>query len=318
MLKSQNAYNYQDLNALQRKAGNNVASSIQQASAKTGVDFSYLLQQAKVESNFKPDAKASTSSATGLYQFIESTWLSMVNEHGDKYGLGAYADKISDNNRVANAADRKEILNLRKDPKIASMMAAEYAKENQDHLKKTVGGDIGSTELYLAHFMGPSGASKFLDAYRENPNGRAASAFPTEARANKNVFFEKDGSARSLKEVYAFFDSKFSIDEPSTVTQMAMLDNEPMPRRPVPSRVDLFDETTGAWVKTSQPKYIEATLALLDSEPQQNFSQNFGGNSSTGFSSLSSSLGQLLSNPIDLLSITEMTDSHIDQERYNV
>jgi hypothetical protein len=94
--------------------------------------------------------------------------------------------------------------------------------------------------------------------------------------------------------------------------------NDPMPRRPVPSRVDLFDETTGAWVKTSEPKYIEATLALLDSEPRQNFSQNFGNGSNAGFSSLSSSLGQLLSNPIDLLSIAELTDTHMDQDRYNV
>jgi hypothetical protein len=304
-----NPYNIQDLGALQSRAGAKIASSIQNAAAKTGVNFSYLLQQAKVESNFKTDAKAKTSSATGLYQFIESTWLSMVNEYGDKYGLGAYADKISDGGRVASSSDRQAILALRKDPKIASFMAAEYAKENQQHLQKTVGGDIGSTELYLAHFMGPAGAARFLDAYRDSPNRNAAAAFPTEARANRGVFFDKDGSARSLKEVYAFFDKKFSIDDASSVTQVAAADTNDiytkMPMRPVPSRVDVFDETKNVWVKSSSPEYIQATLALLDERPQQ----NYGG---------IPSLGALLSNPIDLLSIAELTDtSDSYSRRYN-
>ena len=305
-----NPYNIQDLGALKSRAGANIASSIQNASARTGVDFSYLLQQAKVESNFQTNAKAKTSSATGLYQFIESTWLSMVNEHGDKYGLGAYASKISDDGRVASSSDRQAILALRKDPKVASYMAAEYAKENQNHLKRTVGGDIGSTELYLAHFMGPGGASKFLDAYRANPNAKAASAFPSEARANKGVFYDKDGSARSMKEVYAFFDKKFSIDDSGAATQIASADTNDvytkMPMRPVPSRVDVYDEAKNVWVKSSSPKYIEATLALLDQRP----AQNYGG---------LPSLGALLSNPIDLMSIAELTDTRDSYDRrYNV
>ena len=120
-----------DLQALANRAGAKITSAIQDASAKTGVGFSYLLQQANVESSFNANAKAKTSSATGLYQFIESTWLSMVKEHGDKYGLGDYADKISNNGRVASRADRNQILALRKDPEIASAMAAEYEAENK-------------------------------------------------------------------------------------------------------------------------------------------------------------------------------------------
>lgn len=303
-----NPYNIQDLSALKSRAGANIASSIQNASARTGVDFSYLLQQAKVESNFQTNAKAKTSSATGLYQFIESTWLSMVNEHGDKYGLGAYADKISDGGRVASSSDRQAILALRKDPKIASYMAAEYAKENQNYLKQSVGGEIGSTELYLAHFMGPGGAAKFLDAYRDNPNRNAASAFPSEARANRGVFYNKDGSARSLEQVYAFFDKKFSVEDSGAATQVASVEQDDvytkMPMRPVPSRVDVFDESKGAWVKSSSPKYIEATLALLD----QRDSQSYG----------IPSLGALLTNPIDLMSIAELTDTRNPYEhRYN-
>ena len=186
-------------------------------------------------------------------------------------------------------------------------MAAEYAKENQNYLKQSVGGDIGSTELYLAHFMGPGGAAKFLDAYRDNPNRNAASAFPTEARANKGVFFDKDGSPRSLKEVYAFFDKKFSIDDSGAATQLASTEMDDlrakMPMRPIPSRVDVFDESKGVWVKSSSPKYIEATLALLDERPHG----NYGG---------IPSLGAVLRNPIDLLSIAELTDTN-DAYHYN-
>src|SRR3546814_1987545 len=62
-------------------------STLKQASSSTGVDFAYLVAQAGQESGFRPDAQASGSSARGLFQFIDSTWLQMVRDHGAKYGL---------------------------------------------------------------------------------------------------------------------------------------------------------------------------------------------------------------------------------------
>src|SRR5690606_36534849 len=106
------------------------------------------------------------SSDTGLFQFIESTWLKMVKIHGDKYGLDKYADKIGNDGSVANRKVRNEILNLRKDPEIASYMAAEFAAGNYSTLKERVGGKVGSTELYMAHFLGAGGASSFLNAMK--------------------------------------------------------------------------------------------------------------------------------------------------------
>lgn len=188
-----------------------VYNAIKTASAKTGVNFSYMVEKAAVESGFDKNAKAKSSSATGLYQFIESTWLSMVEKHGDKYGLGQYADKIDSNGRVSDPKARREILELRKDPEIASYMAAEFAGQNYDHLAKTVGGTIGKTELYMAHFLGAGGASGFLSAMKKSPNMAAADLFPKEARANRNVFYEpKTGRPRTMSEVYAFFDKKFA------------------------------------------------------------------------------------------------------------
>lgn len=207
-------------------ASQDVIHAIGQASEDTGVDFAYLVQQAKAESNFDPSAKASTSSATGLYQFIERTWLGMVRDHGEKYGLGEYAQHIDSKARVSDRAMRKEILALRNDPEIASQMAAEFALENKEHLDKTWGGDIGATELYLAHFLGAGGAASFLNARDETPNAPAADLFPRPAIANRNVFYDrKTGEARTVEEVYAFFDKKFQIE--GIETPAPVIDDNP-------------------------------------------------------------------------------------------
>ncbi len=191
-----------------------VLSAIKKASDSSGVDFSYLVAKASQESGLDPSAKASTSSATGLYQFIDQTWLKTVKASGEKYGLGEAADKITisadGHARVDSAADRKAILALRNDPEIASQMAAELAKSNKASLERKVGGKVGSTELYLAHFLGAGGASSFLNAMKNNPNAKAADLLPQAAAANKNVFYDKaTGRAKSVSEIYARFAQKF-------------------------------------------------------------------------------------------------------------
>lgn len=205
---AQNILNNNALEAFQ--VPRNVYNAIKKASASTGVNFTYLMEKAAVESSFDTNAKAKTSSATGLFQFIESTWMGMVKKHGDKYGLEKYAAKIDDNGRVADQKTRKEILNLRKDPEISSLMAAEFASSNNDYLQQHVGGKIGATELYMAHFLGAGGASGFLNAMKKSPNMAAADLLPEAARSNRNVFYDqKTGQPRTMREVYAFFDKKF-------------------------------------------------------------------------------------------------------------
>jgi len=206
-----------------------ILASIDQASRKTGVEFAYLVNQAKAESSFNPTAKARTSSASGLYQFIERTWLDMVNRHGDKYGLEKYAAAIDSKLRVGSGATKSEILALRNDPQIASFMAAEFAAENKAFLERTVGGDIGATELYFAHFLGASGASGFLKELKHNPNTIAADIMPKAARANRNVFYDsKTGAPRTLGQVYAFFDKKFDKGTAAPQNMLAH-NNVPLP-----------------------------------------------------------------------------------------
>lgn len=208
-----------------------IVSAIRQASARTGVDFAYLVDQARAESGFRADVKARTSSATGLYQFINSTWLATLKEHGAEHGYGHYADKIqkdfSGRYFVAGDADRKDILDLRKDPKAAALMAAEFAADNQAYLERKTGRDTTSTDLYFAHFLGAGGAAEFLGAMDRNPDQPAADIAPQAARANRNVFYDDNGTARSLKDVYAFFDRKFTSDDTLQTAKAAIKEEAP-------------------------------------------------------------------------------------------
>src|SRR5690242_2704676 len=115
-----------------------IIAALRQASAETGSDFHYLLGTAMRESGLKTHAQASTSSACGLFQFVGQTWLGLVKEHGAKYGLGAYANAISKDGdghfRVEDANARQAILALRNDPKVASLMAGEFANSSKSAL----------------------------------------------------------------------------------------------------------------------------------------------------------------------------------------
>lgn len=194
------------LAALVNRAPSNITNAIKDASAKTGVSFAYLMDKAAAESSFNPNAKAKTSSATGLFQFIESTWMNMVEKHGAKHGI--------DTNQ-----SRQTLLNLRKDPALASVMAAEFAQDNKSYLEKNVGGNIGETEMYFAHFMGAGGANAFLSQMKKNPLSIGADLFPQAARANKNIFYDREtGEPKTLQAIYDHFDKKFQSDGEAPVT----------------------------------------------------------------------------------------------------
>ncbi len=187
---------------------NRIQSAIAFASQRTGVDFDYLMGQAKVESGLNATAKAGSSSATGLFQFIDSSWLAIVKKHGAEHGLGWAADAIGPGNRVADPATRRAILNLRNDPATASLMAASHASDNAQALSASLGRNATGTDLYMAHFLGLGGATKFLSAMQTNPGASGAALFPGAARANHGIFYAADGSARSLQDIYSRFASK--------------------------------------------------------------------------------------------------------------
>src|SRR5450755_4570946 len=111
-----------------------IAGAIKQAATTTGTSFEYLLATAKMESNFNPTAGASTSSAHGLYQFIDQTWLGTVKEAGAQLGYGNYANAITKSSSgsysVSDPAARAAIMKLRDDPVASSAMAGLLTQSN--------------------------------------------------------------------------------------------------------------------------------------------------------------------------------------------
>ncbi|GMM93549.1 transglycosylase SLT domain-containing protein [Qipengyuania sp. MTN3-11] len=177
-----------------------VRGAIARAATRTGVDFDYLLAQARLESGLDPSAKARTSSATGLYQFIDSTWLRTLDRHGAKHGMDWADAAIGSGGRVGDPTTRSQLLALRYDADASSLMAAELTRENAQGLRTTLGREPEPAELYLAHFLGLGGAQQFLGALGSNPDQSAVALMPQAARANRSIFFS-GGSPRSIGEV---------------------------------------------------------------------------------------------------------------------
>lgn len=182
-----------------------LAYAIDQAGAKSAVDFDYLLQTARRESSLNPQAKASSSSATGLFQFLDSTWLRVMKQEGPRLGYQAYADAITvsadGDYTVADPATKAAILKLREDPQVSSDLAAAYTADNGAYLQSKFGRMPSPGELYIAHFLGAQGAEKLFRAGLSDPDQSAAALFPRQAKANPTIFY-RDGAPRSVKEVY--------------------------------------------------------------------------------------------------------------------
>ena len=182
-----------------------VEAAIRHASRATGVDFDFLLKTARRESSLNPHAKAPTSSAAGLFQFIEQTGLSTVKKHGARHGYGQYADLIQqgpDGRWRVQGSARNVVLDLRFDARAASTMAAELAASNAAYLKGRTGQTPTAGDLYAAHFLGPAGAASLMEALATRPGGSAAALFPQAAAANKSIFY-REGRPATVAEVHA-------------------------------------------------------------------------------------------------------------------
>lgn len=140
---------------------------------------------AQIESGGNPNAKSPNSSASGMFQFTNSTWKDAVNKYGDKLGI-TLQDK---NNPQAQAAVTQQML-----------------QDNGQDLTNYLGRQPNDTELYLTHFLGLDGAKTLLAS---NPNQFAASLFPKQAKANRAVFFKK-GRPVTVAELYSNFNKKIS------------------------------------------------------------------------------------------------------------
>lgn len=176
---------------------------LQKASATTGVPLDIMTKMAYAESAFNPNAKAKTSSASGLFQFISDTWHKITSSKGKKYGI---TPGTSPFNASANA-----------------LMGGEFIKENMDAIKgSALNSPPNAADVYAAHFMGAGGANKLFKEIRSNPNAIAANLFPKQAAANTGIFYKNGDRSqpRTVSEVYQVLAKKMSTD-PSTALAKA-------------------------------------------------------------------------------------------------
>ncbi len=177
-------------------------AAIARAAQATGVDFQYLMAQAQLESGLDPAARAGTSSAAGLFQFTDGTWLGTLDRHGADHGMGWVAGVI-EGGKVRDGGLRQQILGLRYNADASALMAAELARDNRAELTGVLGRDPDASELYMAHFLGSAGARTFFQALAANPQQSAAALLPRAAAANSAIFYGAGGASRSVGEVMA-------------------------------------------------------------------------------------------------------------------
>jgi hypothetical protein len=194
-----------------------IAGSLRKAAEATGAGFDYLVKTATRESNMDPTAKAKTSSAAGMFQFVEQTWLQTVKESGAKYGLKNEAAAItkSANGRysVADPRMRQKILALRHDTQTSALMAGEFTENNKTRMTAALRRPPNEGELYAAHFLGAQGAIDLIRLASAAPDAKAADKFPDAAAANRAIFYNR-GKARGAAEVLAKIVNKHDMTAP--------------------------------------------------------------------------------------------------------
>jgi hypothetical protein len=197
-------------------AGSTVAGAIREASQATGANFNYLLATAQVESGLNPQAGASTSSARGLFQFIEQTWFATMKQAGAALGFSRYAAAITKTAagryEVRDPAMRQEILKLRTDSTANAVMAGAFTTANASALQERLGRSPSEGELYIAHFLGAGGAARLITLAATTPHAAAAQFFPNAAQANPSIFYDRaTGAARSLEQVRNVLTARYDV-----------------------------------------------------------------------------------------------------------
>lgn len=194
-----------------------LVETIVRAGRVVGADPTLLMAVADKESSFATDVRAKTSSATGLYQFIEQTWLGVMHEFGRRHGLSAEAALIARSGRqfvVTDPGQRERILDLRREPYLSALLAAEMLKRDTLALERQLGRHLTGGEIYLIHFLGPDAAQTFIETLAESPDAKAADLLPKPAQANRPIFYaDAAGETKTLSvsEVHRKFEQMIRL-----------------------------------------------------------------------------------------------------------
>jgi hypothetical protein len=116
----------------------------------------------------------------------------------------------------------RSIMKLRDDPAASSAMAGALTQSNSFQLTGKIGRRPTDGELYMAHFLGVGGAATLINSAVDNPQASAAKIFPNAAAANRSIFYDRQGNARSVSDVYAVVNARYSGAADSSATQAAL------------------------------------------------------------------------------------------------
>lgn len=174
------------------QGGTDPKSMVTTAGAEFGLTGDQMYKIGMVESGLQSGAANSKSTAKGLYQFTGGTWQETIGKYGAQYGI---PEGTPPTDGPANA-----------------ILGAAYLRDNRDDYKNSYGKDPELTDLYMGHFLGRTGRKRFVDGMNGNPDAPASSLVTRkQAIANKEIFFNDDGSHRSASEVYALFSNKLGV-----------------------------------------------------------------------------------------------------------
>lgn len=250
-------------------AASPIAGAIRDAARTTGTSFEYLLTTAQIESNLNPAAQAATSSAKGLYQFIDQTWLATMKQAGPALGLGNYAAAIGQTADgqyvVPDPAARAAIMRLRSDPAVSAAMAGVYTRSNEARLAAAIGRTPSEGELYIAHFLGADGAAKLIGTAASQPQANAVVMFPGAAAANRAIFYDPAGHALGVGDVYSKLTGRYEVARALT---FAPRSSAPIPPAPIPNVLDTAAVTQAyAQVRTQAPAPAPTGHPVADGKP---------------------------------------------------
>ncbi len=189
-----------------------IVEHVIEAAKIADMDPALLMAIADKESSFAPKAKSSTSSASGLFQFVEATWFKALRAFGWRHGHEQEAMAIQGDDKEMRVAPQKraELLRLRNDPYLSAVLAAEMLKHDGEGIASRLGRPLTQGETYLIHFLGPEDAERFMKKMDDDPRASAAALLPKAAKANKPIFYERQGrrmKGRSVREVHEAFEA---------------------------------------------------------------------------------------------------------------
>lgn len=227
-----------------------IAGTLRKAAEATGAGFDYLVKTAQRESSMNPTAKAKTSSAAGMFQFTEQTWLQTVKENGSKYGLkdevAAIAKSASGRYSIADPKMREKVLALRYDTETSALMAGEFTESNKSQMTAALRRPPSEGELYAGHFLGAQGAIDLIRLASAAPNAKAADRFPDAAAANRSIFYSR-GKPRTAAEVLAKITNKH--------------DRAPTPDLPAEANAPLVAQGAASFFTNAAPTRVQQPAA---------------------------------------------------------